>query len=261
MNYKLHYDALIRVHGFSNRPVDSYNYERHHIIPRSLGGSNDTSNLIYLTGRQHLLAHWLLSKIHQCDKMAMAFFMMRANKSNYVLNKNQERFAILAMQRRGLMNKAVLTPLGSFNSYRDAAAAHKIPESTFQDILRNKTEGFVDLGSERKIVAASEGAHGMSRRIRTPLGIFPFVGAASKAHGISNKTISRRCDENPDEYYYLDPPKQSRVGAKSCNAKQVKTPLGVFASTAAAAAAHGISRESIRSKLRSLNSEYHFINP
>ena len=36
--------------------------ERHHIIPRSKGGSDDKSNIVELTAREHLLSHWLLAR-------------------------------------------------------------------------------------------------------------------------------------------------------------------------------------------------------
>ena len=38
-------------------------YERHHIIPKSLGGSNDPINLVYLTAREHFICHLLLTKM------------------------------------------------------------------------------------------------------------------------------------------------------------------------------------------------------
>ena len=37
--------------------------ERHHIIPKSLGGSNDDTNLVSLTAREHFICHWLLTKM------------------------------------------------------------------------------------------------------------------------------------------------------------------------------------------------------
>jgi hypothetical protein len=260
MNYQSHYQALINKYGKTLRPLDSKDFERHHITPKSYGGDNSILNLVYLTGRQHLLAHWLLFKIHDTSEMAMAFFMMRSNKSNYKLTKLEDELAFKAMRDKGLMSKAVRTPVGDFESYRDAAAAIGLPESTFQDIIRNNTEGFKDLRSERKLVAAKEAQHGMSRRIFTPLGVFPYVSAASKAHGISNKTISRRCESDPDNYFYLDPPKQCRTGLKSPNAKEVITPLGIFGSTMEAAIALGISRDVMRSRIRSAYlTEYHFV--
>ncbi len=39
-------------------------YERHHILPRSLGGDDLPNNLIALNADEHLFAHLLLAKIH-----------------------------------------------------------------------------------------------------------------------------------------------------------------------------------------------------
>lgn len=45
-------------------PSGSSNYyENHHIIPRSLNGSNSSENLVLLTAREHFICHWLLVKI------------------------------------------------------------------------------------------------------------------------------------------------------------------------------------------------------
>jgi predicted SprT family Zn-dependent metalloprotease len=55
--------------------------ETHHIIPHSLGGSNDASNLVNLTAREHFICHWLLTKMHTSEaraKMINALYMMRA---------------------------------------------------------------------------------------------------------------------------------------------------------------------------------------
>jgi hypothetical protein len=38
-------------------------FERHHIIPKSLGGNNSTTNLVNLTAREHFICHWLLVKM------------------------------------------------------------------------------------------------------------------------------------------------------------------------------------------------------
>lgn len=78
---------------------DEY-YEKHHILPKSLGGTNDPENLVVLTYTEHVLAHMLLHTIHPNDfKMAMAFSLMcgiRSNKNNeektqkIFSNKNQK---------------------------------------------------------------------------------------------------------------------------------------------------------------------------
>jgi len=58
-------------------------YENHHIIPRSLGGSDDINNLVLLTAKEHYICHWLLVKRYekntvQRHKMLKAWFMMSA---------------------------------------------------------------------------------------------------------------------------------------------------------------------------------------
>lgn len=52
-----------------NPVIEGYK-EKHHIIPKSLGGSNDKSNLIYLTAKEHYICHLLLVRITQNDKIA-----------------------------------------------------------------------------------------------------------------------------------------------------------------------------------------------
>ncbi len=53
-----YWQIIERAHG---RKLDEYR-ERHHVIPRALGGSDDIENLIDLTYREHFLVHWLLAK-------------------------------------------------------------------------------------------------------------------------------------------------------------------------------------------------------
>ncbi len=62
MNYSEHYRMLISKHGFSEKP-DFY-VERHHIIPKCLGGCDDDSNLVYLSAEAHYVAHQLLVKMN-----------------------------------------------------------------------------------------------------------------------------------------------------------------------------------------------------
>jgi hypothetical protein len=63
MNYKLIYDLLMQKAIIENN-LDNIYYERHHIVPRCLGGTNDISNIAKLTPEQHYVAHQLLVKIY-----------------------------------------------------------------------------------------------------------------------------------------------------------------------------------------------------
>ena len=63
--------------------------EDHHIIPRSLGGNNLTSNKVWLTAKEHLTCHILLTQMTtgiDCSKMWNSLWRM-LNKQN----TNQER--------------------------------------------------------------------------------------------------------------------------------------------------------------------------
>lgn len=70
-----HYNRYTRfIDSLRGQSVDGY-AEVHHIVPRSLGGSDDADNLIQLTARQHYVAHWILSRALG-GSAARAFFMM-----------------------------------------------------------------------------------------------------------------------------------------------------------------------------------------
>lgn len=62
--YKNYYDYISYVKTLNRYKGDGNYYEKHHIIPKSLGGSNNDDNLVLLTAREHYLAHYLLCKIN-----------------------------------------------------------------------------------------------------------------------------------------------------------------------------------------------------
>lgn len=60
------------------RPVAGYT-EKHHIIPKSLGGDNTKQNLVRLTAREHFVCHLLLTRMTEGDarkKMLRAAWYM-----------------------------------------------------------------------------------------------------------------------------------------------------------------------------------------
>lgn len=66
-------------------------YEKHHIQPRSLGGTNDKENLVELTAREHFICHWLLVKMYdkgttERNKMLCALWKMQS------INGMQKRY-------------------------------------------------------------------------------------------------------------------------------------------------------------------------
>jgi len=73
MNYSKIYSRI--VNAAKSREVVGY-VEVHHIVPKSMGGTNSDDNLVSLTAREHFLVHWLLFKIYNSPAMARAFRLM-----------------------------------------------------------------------------------------------------------------------------------------------------------------------------------------
>lgn len=97
MNYTKIYNNIIN-NRKDNVPV-GYT-ENHHIIPRCLGGTDDRSNLVRLTAKEHFICHLLLTKMYakgsnEYYKMVHAFLMMlvisTTNKRRYITSKKYEQ--------------------------------------------------------------------------------------------------------------------------------------------------------------------------
>jgi len=99
MNYSKIYDKLIE--KAKNRNIEGY-CERHHIIPRCMGGSDDKENLVDLTPEEHYLAHQLLVKIYPDNlKLVKAAVMMIPSRpNNKMYGWLRRRFSITQSQEQ-----------------------------------------------------------------------------------------------------------------------------------------------------------------
>ena len=92
MNYCKIHDNIISA-ARKRIIIDGY-YEKHHILPRSMGGLNRKDNIVFLTAKEHYIVHHLLSKIYPTEKMIRAFFLMCKKNIHY----NQQRnYAVTAI--------------------------------------------------------------------------------------------------------------------------------------------------------------------
>lgn len=62
MDYEKHYNLLISKARLRTS-ISGY-VEKHHVVPKCLGGSDDVSNLVALYPEEHYVAHLLLVKMH-----------------------------------------------------------------------------------------------------------------------------------------------------------------------------------------------------
>ena len=84
--YKSWHDAIIN--KALNRKIKGYS-EKHHILPRSLGGLNNKDNIVKLTAKEHFIVHMLLCKFTKGNayyKMLYAFKSMCQ-----LINNNHKR--------------------------------------------------------------------------------------------------------------------------------------------------------------------------
>lgn len=96
MNYQKIYNNIIENTKNKNRSKKDGNYyEKHHIVPKCLGGSNDINNLILLTAREHFLCHMLLCRIYPDNgkigysAFAMAIKCNQSDKRTYNISSRQ----------------------------------------------------------------------------------------------------------------------------------------------------------------------------
>jgi hypothetical protein len=96
-----------------SRSISGYT-EKHHIIPKSLGGSNSKENIVALTAREHFVCHLLLTKMTENEarsKMSLAVFYLTGNgkaRRNNVIkdsrlyeNLRKENAKYVSKQKRG----------------------------------------------------------------------------------------------------------------------------------------------------------------
>ena len=84
MNYRNIYEQLI-LKGQA-RTLTVYS-ERHHIIPRCMGGTDDPINIVRLTAEEHYVAHQLVVKIYPTNvSLVNAAMAMTKHTSNRRMN-------------------------------------------------------------------------------------------------------------------------------------------------------------------------------
>lgn len=91
MNYEKVYNGIIqKAKGEDRKKGGDVYYERHHIIPRCLGGDNSKENLVLLMAREHYICHKLLVEFYPSNSKLVFSLNMMVN----AFNKRQNRIKI-----------------------------------------------------------------------------------------------------------------------------------------------------------------------
>lgn len=72
--YKEIYEGIIE--RAKTRSLKDCYFEKHHIVPRHKGGTNDEENLVDLTYREHRIVHFLLYKLYKNPEDKCAYVLM-----------------------------------------------------------------------------------------------------------------------------------------------------------------------------------------
>lgn len=202
---------------------DEY-HERHHILPKCLGGSNNEDNLIDLFAREHFIAHKLLATENpDNEKLVYAWWCMCNIK-----NKNQERYEITAEEYEEckISHKEMLSKKMSgennpmYGKHHSEEAKEKIREAA-----KNPSE------ETRKKISESHKGTIPSEETRKKMSVARSnrpSGALGKHWELSNKTRKQMSDSAKKRYGSEDERKKTSdslkgkyIGENSNNARAV----------------------------------------
>lgn len=106
MNCQHIYNRLIKKALHRDIDPDQY-YEKHHIVPRCLGGSDFADNLVLLTAREHFIAHLLLVKsLPGNSRLVKAAMMMSVCGSSTQRRTTNRVYEWLRKQHRDAMSES-----------------------------------------------------------------------------------------------------------------------------------------------------------
>lgn len=104
MNYEKIYYDLMNKRKVNKLTKNSQYCERHHIIPKSLGGSNSSNNLVNLTPKEHFIAHRFLERFtrikygknsKEYKSMAQALWFMIHDKKYPMIKMTSKEYAAI----------------------------------------------------------------------------------------------------------------------------------------------------------------------
>jgi hypothetical protein len=87
-------------------------YESHHVIPKSMGGSDATDNRVLLTAREHFICHALLVKMVECERAycSMVFALNGMKRSANQRYMNAKLYEVNRKRLAKVMSERVIPP-------------------------------------------------------------------------------------------------------------------------------------------------------
>lgn len=208
MNYHKIYSRLVNNKSHRVKGKEIY-YESHHIVPRSLGGSNDASNLVLLTAKEHFIAHLLLTKMYEGvekKKMIYAFWMMcnmkrhcvsanQYNKYKLIASENRKGFRFSEESRRKMSNSKKGKIGNRLNSKASIETLKKMSDVMIGNIPWNKNKKTKGIQSHNEKIVFQ-----IDKETNEIIKEWSSISEASKELNISIASISYVCTDTIGRY-------------------------------------------------------------
>lgn len=135
MDYQRIYNKLIyKVRQENRSKGQGIYYEKHHIIPKCIGGSNEKHNLILLAAREHFIAHKILCRIYPHEsKLKFALWKMICQENEF-----QQRYSLSSREYENIrkeVSKAI--GLASKERWQNPIYAKRVLESRVRSNIQN----------------------------------------------------------------------------------------------------------------------------
>ncbi len=203
MNYQKIYDQLIL--RARSRKLECYT-EKHHILPRCMGGSDDKENLVSLTAREHFICHWLLIRIYPNNrKLSHAFWAMCNLKGNVLDNRivPSSRTYMEAKEHRSKLGMSDEQKQKLKKPKRDSTKMGKHDKRGVKNPFYNKKHS--DESKEKMRNAIKENRNngwlpGNARPVEIDGIYYRCLSEASEKTGIGNSLIIYRIKSDKEKY-------------------------------------------------------------
>lgn len=206
MMYDEFINNIIKLRGRFGIKDGEY-YEEHHITPKSYGGTDDPSNLIWLYASEHFLAHQILAKQYPDNYKFVTAYWMMAHCGN---NKYQERYECTAEEYAEAREKFAKVQsermsgrVVSEETRKKNSEAHKGLHSGEKNPMYGKpspTKGKKKTDETRKKM--SEAHRGKISPLRKPVyckeldEYFSCAQDAEKKYGFNHRHINECCNNS-----------------------------------------------------------------
>lgn len=150
-------------------------FHRHHIIPKHMGGTDDPSNIIYLTSEEHAEAHKILWEKHGFLEDFIAWKALEGS----ITKKTATTMAIINSNKTRFVSEETRQKIGAKSKNRKSKLGYVTSDKTKKKISESlkKTHKEKDLHKDRRYT-------------------YKFTFPSGKEEITSN--INTFCKENPD---------------------------------------------------------------